>query len=138
MAITAQQAHEMPLGELKRAAGLGPVPPLPEKSQEEQNVDKAFSEFQTRYPAFKKNPHNTATLFLHLDQWPPSVETFRQAHALATYEKRYNDEQAQTVKPEEAYSVDMQTLHEAAFGGPERDPAQSMDIAELKKAAGLA
>src|SRR5579885_1897920 len=118
------------INELKQAAGLGPNPPKPEKPQEEQNVDKAFAEFQSRYPAFKKNPHNTATLFLHLDQWPPTVENFRQAHAVATYEKRYNDEQAQIVSPQEAHSVDMQTLREAAFGTPERDPAQLMDMAD--------
>lgn len=126
------------INELQQAAGLGPNPPKPEKPQEEQNVDKAFTEFQSRYPAFKKNPHNTAALFLHLDQWPPTVESFRQAHAVATYEKRYNDEEAQIVNPQEAHRVDLQTLKDAAFGAPERDPAQSMDIAELKKAAGLA
>lgn len=131
MAIT--DPWKCDINELQQAAGLGPNPPKPEKPQEEENVDKAFAEFQSRYPAFKSNPHNKATLFLHLDQWPPTVENFRQAHAMATYEKRYNDEQPQMVSPEQAFTVDMPTLRDAAFGVPERDPAYSMDIAELKK-----
>lgn len=135
MAIT--DPWKCDINELKQSAGLGPNPPKPEKSQEEQSVDSAFADFQARYPAFKKNPYNTAALFLHLDQWPPTIENFRQAHAQATYEKRYNDEQAQIVSTEEAHSVDMQTLRDAAFGAPQGDPAYSMEISELKKAAGL-
>ena len=127
----------MPIGDLQRQAGLGPLPPIPEKSQEEQGVDKAFTEFQSRYPAFKNNPHNTATLFLHLDQWPPTAESFRQAHARATFDKRYNDEPPQIVSPQEAYSVDMQTLHDAAFGDQQPSEEWSMDLSELKKAAGI-
>ena len=125
------------MNDLQRAAGLGPLPPEPEKSQEEQTVDKAFAEFQTRYPAFKKNAHNTATLFLHVDKWPPSVEDLRLAHANATYEKRYNDDQPQIVKPEEAWNVDMQTLHDATFGSPQPSSEWTMDLSDLKKAAGV-
>src|SRR6185312_15418556 len=97
------------MNELKQAAGLGPTPPKPGKPQEEQNVDNAFAEFQSKYPSFKSNQHNTAALFLHLDQWPPTVQSFREAHARATFDKRYNDEQPQMVSPEQAGSVDMQT-----------------------------
>lgn len=125
------------INDLKRQAGLGPLPPKPEQSQEEESVDKAFAEFQSRYPAFKANPHNKAALFLHLNNWPATVQGFREAHARATYERLYNDAAPQIVNAEQAESVDLQTLRDAAFGVTDRDPAWDMEMSDLKKEAGL-
>lgn len=138
MAITEQQAHELPLDDLRNAinAEARAAAQAQEKPAELQQIEKNFADFVAATPDFQKSPENIQTLMNHI-AWtrPPTVDDLTLAHAQAVYRKEYK---APEVQPEMSpEKMPLHQLREAAFGGPERDPAFAMDLNQLRKEAGL-
>jgi hypothetical protein len=137
MAITEQQAWQMPLADVATAMKAGDgIVPVTDKPAEVQELEKSFADFIAAAPDFQKSPENVETLMSHI-AWTrvPTVDDLTQAHALASYRKEYK---APEVQPEtDPYKVPMEQLRDAVFGAPQGDPAYSMDMNQLRKEAGL-
>lgn len=136
MAITEQQAREMPLGDLKSAVISGESLIHPSETPPEiQQLEKSFADFVAATPDFQKSPENIEALMSHIAwQRLPTVDDLTQAHAISVYRNEYK---APEVQPENPYEMPLEKLRDQAFGTSERDPAYSMDLPDLKKAAGL-
>jgi hypothetical protein len=136
MAITEQQAWALPLADVAKAieAGEGIVRAT-DKPAEVAEIEKSYADFVAATPDFRQSPENIQTLMNRI-AWTrvPTVDDLTQAHALAVYRKEYAPVVQAETDPEK---MSLQQLHEAAFGGPERDPAWTMDLALLKKASGV-
>ncbi len=118
MAITFQQAQEMPLEDLKNAINTEAraAAQAPEKPAELQQLEQSFADFMAATPDFQKSPENIDALMRHI-AWTrvPTVDDLTQAHALAVYRKEYKT-------PEAAQE--------------ETDPWR-MEMSELKQKAGI-
>ena len=130
MAITEQNPWAMSMPDLERAiADAG-------KPVEVQQLDRAWAEFQAANPNFKANPQNTAAVLDYIvNPFVATAQDFKQAFALATYDKRINNEPA-TVDPKKAFAMPMEQLETEAFGPKEENP-WALDMNALKEKAGI-
>lgn len=130
MAITEQNPWAVPMPELERMiADAG-------KPAEVQQLDKAWADFKAANPNFKQNPQNTAAVLDYIvNPFVATAHDFKQAFALATYDKRINNEPA-TVDAKKAFAMPMEQLEAEAFGPKEENP-WALDMEVLKEKAGL-
>lgn len=131
MALTEQQAWLMPLPELKRKMSEPEIP------AELQQLENAWADFKAAHPGYKDNSQNRdAVLSYIVNPFIATAADFRQAFALASYEKRINDEPA-PVDVKAVSEMSLEQLREAAFPQAQPDAAWTTDLPELKKQAGL-
>jgi hypothetical protein len=134
MAISEQQLWGMDLPDLKRLAGENP------KSPEEERISLAFSDFQKSTPDFRRNDYNLTALCNYLPVQRVfdglTADDFRQAHALAVYQNRYNAAPGEVNREEaqQMWEMPIQDLAVAAGidSGTSADPAWSIPLAELE------
>lgn len=120
------------LGELRRDA-FPPAPVPQPKDGYLVALDSAFAQFKKQHPDFTPTEQNVRQLVSRLDvRRPPTMEDFRNAHALSLYERRYVDAAPTVAKETDPQKMTMDELRNAALDIPEPPREQTMKLSELR------
>ena len=119
--------HKMKLSDLRKLA-------FPEPQAEKPPVwEKAWNEFRQSCPDYRESPTNRNAIAANMN-WNriPTVEDFRNAHALASYQKQYEVPTSPEVETD-PHKMNIHQLRRLVTGETVEDNAAwSMDMSELR------